>query len=217
VNISSKATGWTSYVNDIDYSAQASSMTYNTFTQPFNRNFIVVFMTSFWVQTDYGYVTKCQITAEVVNGTHYRLTASVKERMMVTNWHVSQVIFNADDVESSERYSVVFETWTADVNGGFRQFPAEFKDNFIMGITSFEASLGECGFEYQWEYATQMVGGVPVNGISILLSVTVNNMCGFSLSESSILYMMTWQCGSPFLYFNLTTRLCQTECGGYTV
>jgi hypothetical protein len=141
----------------------------------------------------------------------------VTSKVSVTNVHFSEVIFNADDVESSQKYSVVYETWNNDANGGFRAFPIEFRDNFIMGVTSFEVSKANCGFEYQWEYATQTVGGVTEDGINVLLSWTLTNTCGFSLSVSSVLYMMTWQCDPPFLYFNLTTRLCQTLCGGYTV
>ena len=34
------------------------------------------------------------------------------------------------------------------------EFPEEFKDNFIMGLTDFETVDGKCGFEYQWEFAT---------------------------------------------------------------
>ena len=29
--------------------------------------------------------------------------------------------------------------------------------------------------------------------------------------------MMTWQCDAPYLFFNLTSQLCQTDCGAFTV
>jgi hypothetical protein len=29
--------------------------------------------------------------------------------------------------------------------------------------------------------------------------------------------MMTWRCDSPFNYFNLTSRLCQTQCGAFSI
>ena len=96
------------------------------------------------------------------------------------------------------------------MNGGFRQIPTEFKDNFIMAITDFEAANAHCGFEYQWEYANLTNG---TEGVEVLLSWTLHNSCGFSLSRSSLLYLMTWDCPTSHPYFNITTGLCQDVCG----
>jgi len=37
----------------------------------------------------------------------------------LTNVHFSQIIFNSDDVEATEKYSIVFEKWYNDEFGGF--------------------------------------------------------------------------------------------------
>jgi hypothetical protein len=70
--------------------------------------------------------------------------------VLVTNVHFSEIIFNSDDVQSSEKYFIVYKLWYNDMNGGFIDIPQEFVDNFIMGITTFEAIKSNCGFEYQW-------------------------------------------------------------------
>ena len=68
------------------------------------------------------------------------------KNVLVTNVHFSEIIFNSDDVESSEKYYIVFQKWYNDIDGGFLVIPEAFKDNFIMGITSFENSDAACGF-----------------------------------------------------------------------
>ena len=85
-----------------------------------------------------------------------------------------------------------------------------------MGITSFEAVKANCGFEYQWEFNNSTVNGNTTFGVDLLYSWTTRNTCGFSWSESSILYMMTWQCVAPYTFFNLTSGLCQDFCGAFT-
>ena len=122
---------------------------------------------------------------------------TIYHRTYITQIGYSLLIFNSDDVQSSEQYYIVYERIYNDVNGGFTAIPAEFTDNFIMGITSFESIKGRCGFEYQWVFSNSTAGGTTTFGVEILQSVTVNNDCGFSWMESSILYMMTWRCDPP--------------------
>jgi len=43
--------------------------------------------------------------------------------VLVTNVHFSEIIFNSDDVESSEKYFIVFQKWYNDKNGGFLAIP----------------------------------------------------------------------------------------------
>lgn len=78
---------------------------------------------------------------------------------MVTNVHFSQVIFNSDDVQSSEKYFIVYSLWYNDQGGGFITIPQEFVDNFIMGVTTFECKDAACGFEYQWEFTNKTING----------------------------------------------------------
>ena len=70
----------------------------------------------------------------------------------VTKLQFSQIIFNQKDVESSNKYFIVYQEWITDLNGGFKAIPIEFVDNFIMAITDFQAVEAKCGFQYQWEF-----------------------------------------------------------------
>jgi len=97
------------------------------------------------------------------------------------------------------------------VNGGFIPIPQAFVDNFIMGLTAFETIGAECGFEYQWNFLTSG----STFGVEMLYSINIPNTCGFSWSQSSIVYIETWQCNSPYNYYNISTGMCQTDCGGF--
>ena len=59
------------YTNTINYTAQAQGMAFTKFTQPLSRNYIVIFMTSLWIQGTFGTHVKYHIYPEVVNETHY--------------------------------------------------------------------------------------------------------------------------------------------------
>ena len=72
------------------------------------------------------------------------------QNCLVTNVHFSEIIFNSDDVQSSDKYFIVFAKWYNDIDGGFLEIPIAFVDNFIMGVTAFEMTDTFCGFEYQW-------------------------------------------------------------------
>lgn len=140
-------------------------------------------MTSLWIRGSFNdgvtyYPVQFHIASQVLNTSHYLLNATLRTSCMVTNVHFSQIIFNSDDIASSEKYYVVFGKWYNDMNGGFTPIPAAFVDNFIMGVTSFETVDGHCGFEYQWEFAT--VGGEF--GVQLLRSWTIPDTCGFSWS-----------------------------------
>jgi cysteine-rich repeat protein len=39
--------------------------------------------------------------------------------------------------------------------------------------------------------------------------------CGLNFTHSTLFYIKTWKCGAPYIYFNLTTDLCQDACGDY--
>jgi hypothetical protein len=221
VNITTMKSQLAYYANYINYTDQAAGLSHNQFTTPLSSNKIVLFMSSFWVRGTSGTSpnfnpVKFHVYTGVVNSSHYFWNATLETQCLVTNVHFSQIIFNSDDVQSSNQYFIVYATWINDLNGGFISIPQEFVDNFIMGITTFETVDARCGFEYQWEFTNGTVNGSLTFGLELLYSWTLTNTCGFSWSESSIFYMQTWRCDPPFLYFNLTSGLCQTLCGGYT-
>ena len=41
------------------------------------------------------------------------------------------------DVKFSNKYFIVIEYYDVPQKGGFKEFPEELKDNFIMGLTNF--------------------------------------------------------------------------------
>lgn len=94
-------------------------------------------MTSLWIRGTFGEPVNFHISTRVLNESCYMWNATLEKQVMVTNVHFSQIIFNSDDVESSERYFIVYELWYNDMNGGFYSVPQEFVDNFIMGVTTF--------------------------------------------------------------------------------
>lgn len=195
-------------------------MTYTKFQQPLSSNNIVLFITSLWIRATFAsgstkYPIKFHIYTGIVNESFYWWNATLSVQVLITNVHFSQIIFNTDDVQASNQYFIVYQIWANDMNGGFIEIPSAFLDNFIMAITAFETVDGYCGFEYQWEFANKTVNGTVLEGVELLLSWTPTNTCGFSLSLSSIFYMQTWLCPEPYYYFNITSGLCQTLCGGF--
>lgn len=168
-------------------------------------------MTSLWIQGTFGEPLQFHITPTVLSTNMYKLNATLLTNVMVTNVHFSEVIFNTVDIESSNKYQVVYYEWINDMNGGWRSLPIEFVDNFIMGVTAFETTDAHCGFEYQWEFANSS----GIFGVQVQNSWTLTNTCGFSWSQTSVLYISTWLCTSPYVYFNITTQMCQDFCGGF--
>jgi hypothetical protein len=70
-------------------------------------------MTSLWVRGIYGVApnynpVKFHITTGIVNESVYFWNATLETQCLVTNVHFSQIIFNANDVESSHQYFIVY-------------------------------------------------------------------------------------------------------------
>ena len=107
------------YVNTINYTAQAAGQQFTQFTTPYSGNYIVLFMTSLWIKGRTGYPVQFHVYPEVVNATHYLWNVTVYRRVMVTNVKFSQIMFNSDDVQSSEQYFIVYSKWYNDMEGGF--------------------------------------------------------------------------------------------------
>jgi hypothetical protein len=78
---------------------------------PLESNSIVIFMTSLWIRGTFGWPIKFNIESQVLNQSFYRLNASILTKVTVTNVHFSLVMFNKDDIESSQKYFVVYDKW----------------------------------------------------------------------------------------------------------
>lgn len=123
------------------------------------------------------------------------------------------IVFNEDDVESSKKYVLVFYTWETTSAGGFVEVPSAFVDNFILGMTDFDAVDGACIISYNWTFTT--VSGKF--GVQLATSTpgATSYKCGLSRIKSTAFYMKTWQCPTQNPYFNLTSNLCQNGCSAY--
>lgn len=84
----------------------------------------------------------------------------------------------------------------------------------IMALTTYKYSLGKCGFEYNWEFATNYKPGSTF-GIFMDKTDPYNASCGFKEVKSTIFYIKTWECRAPYIYFNLTLDMCQDGCSFY--
>ena len=65
----------------------------------------------------------------------YQLKVRLKINVMVTRLRFSQIVFDATDIASSNKYKLIFEQWEVDNLGGTKEIPSQFKDNFIMAIS----------------------------------------------------------------------------------
>ena len=106
VNITSKSSSLQYFTEYINYSEQASSRAYKTFTEPLSSNYIVLYMTSLWIAASFQsgstrYPIQFHIDTQIINSTHYMWNATLRTQVLITNVHFSQVIFNSIDVQSS--------------------------------------------------------------------------------------------------------------------
>ena len=107
----------------INYTQQATGRSFNTFTQPYTSNKIVLYITNLWIQGDFGYPVQMHITPSVINSSHYQWTATLWTQVRITRLQFSQIIFNQDEVANSLQYYIVYEEWINDNNGGFKSIP----------------------------------------------------------------------------------------------
>ena len=124
----------------------------------------MLYISALWIAASFksgstSYPIKMHIYTGIVNSTHYYWNLTLSTRVIITNIHFSQVIYNSVDVQSSEKYYIVTAKWYNDIDGGFTAIPQEFVDNFIMAVTAFETVDGRCGFEYNWDFATKTIDG----------------------------------------------------------
>ena len=85
----------------------------------------------------------------------------------------------------------------------------------IMALVDFRTVNGQCVIDYNWYFVTNYQVGVPY-GIFLNASVPVAPYpYGLERTRSTIFYIKTWKCNSPYVYFNITTNLCQDGCGYY--
>jgi len=82
----------------------------------------VLFITSLWTRS-WSNPYQVHITTTIINSTCYKWTATAYADMEIYKLQFSQIIFNQKDVESSNKYYIVYEEWITDLNGGFKAIP----------------------------------------------------------------------------------------------
>jgi hypothetical protein len=98
----------------INYTSQASGLTHKRFMDPINSNKILLLMTTLsifgdWTANSNGvkgllYPIQFTITPTVLNYEEYSIEVKTYRMMRLTKLHFSQVIFNYNDVRSSNKY-----------------------------------------------------------------------------------------------------------------
>lgn len=86
----------------------------------------------------------------------------------------------------------------------------------ILALTDFGSENGTCGLDYNWNFDNN-VGGIP-HVIAFDASDPSPNStatAGLNYLKSTLFYIKTWNCASPYIYFNLTSELCQNGCASY--
>ena len=78
----------TYYTNYINYTSQANGMTFTKFTQPYSRNYVVIFMTSLWIRSS-GTPLQLHVYPEIVNSSHYLWNITLYKSTLITNLHFS--------------------------------------------------------------------------------------------------------------------------------
>ena len=106
MNISSKQAAQTYYTNYINYTAQTDGRIFRYFTEPYNTNHIVLYISALWIAASFRsgstyYPIKMHIYTGIVNSTHYYWNLTLSTQVRITNIHFSQVIYNSADVQSS--------------------------------------------------------------------------------------------------------------------
>ena len=174
-------------------------------------------MTSLFVSTiketsvSQNYSMDLRMSYTIMSESLYQLKVRLKINVMVTRLRFSQIVFDATDIASSNKYKLIFEQWEVDNLGGTKEIPSQFKDNFIMAISEFTTPHGYCGFDYMWDWKDNGT----FFGVVIYESITRKNVCAFNRIISAVVYIQTWKCIEPYYYYNASTGLCQDECGLY--
>ena len=112
----------------IDYHAQTSGRTFRTFPANsdgnYNGNKILMLLTSLFISASFNngvsyFPVQITVSYNIINATHYDWTTKLYCCAQITRLHYSMIVFNQDDVQSSNQYYLEFFIWTTPTPGGF--------------------------------------------------------------------------------------------------
>ena len=153
-NITSKSTTQIlTYTNVVNYTAQTTGMTYTKFKAPLENNRILLYIMALDIvgtNSQTSYPIDLRVSATVLSEETYEFKATLSYNVHITLIHFSQIMFDQEDVKSSNKYFIVTEYYDIPQEGGFIEIPEEFKDNFILGLTDFTTEVGKAALYYNW-------------------------------------------------------------------
>lgn len=191
------------------------SSTYTTFSTPYSKYRIVLFLTSLTITSTSTIPLSFDVTGTVLSSTTYSMYATLGYNSTITLLQYSQVFFDSSQFSVNSNKYLYFLEWTITDTTvkSFFQFNSILTINFMMGLKSFSTISGQCALEYQW-YLTSVSGNF---GAQIQISTPYTPGCGLSGDVSSILLMMNWACSTPgYPFFDLSSQLCLNSCNPYT-
>lgn len=90
----------------------------------------------------------------------------------------------------------------------------------MLGLMNFKVSNTTCGLNYRWYYTTAYNTAENItNAIELdppnALNASTQALCGTTSHLSTVFYIKTYKCQSPYVYYNATSDLCQDGCSDY--
>ena len=115
-NITAKSTTQLlKYTNVVNYTQQASGLTYTRFKSPLSNNKILFYIMALNIRsTNEGNVSPSSfypidfhITLTILSEETYEIKVTLQKNVQINYLHLSQIMYDSDDVESSKKYFVV--------------------------------------------------------------------------------------------------------------
>lgn len=139
VNITYSNNANQTYFNVINYTAQANSKgsIYKYFSLPLTNNKIVLFTTSLYFYSN----NQVSLCTYVIQGTPlsidtYRIDALLGIHANIYEIFFSMIVFDYNDiVKNAKDYALICNRLEFNSTGGVYPLPAEFVDQFMIGLT----------------------------------------------------------------------------------
>ena len=125
-NITQKKSSLQTYTNIVNYTAQTTGMTYTKFKAPLENNRILLYIMALDIWATYNpsaYPIDLRVSATVLSEETYEFKATLSTSVEIRLIHFSQIMFDEEDVKSSNKYFIVTEYYDMPKEGGFIEIP----------------------------------------------------------------------------------------------